>query len=82
MEELVGIVRLDLEVVVKLPEGIKDDGEGNPLPETRERLIEAALTALPQHVVVFVDGTVAPPADVWSDASEDFNVEEVRIEPE
>lgn len=73
------IVRLDLDVEVELPEGVIEH-EGDLTEECRERAIEAALSALPQKAEIYIDGEDKEPARVFIDASEAFNVEEVRIE--
>ena len=75
------IVRLDLEVEVKLPEGVVER-DGEPSLRCEKRAVEAALCALPQNVEIFLDGENEKPAKVFIDASETFNVEEVRVEPE
>ena len=75
------IVRLDLEVQVRLPEGaILHDGE--LIAECRERAIETALCAIPQQVNIYIDGEDKGPAEVFIDASEAFSVDEVRVEAE
>lgn len=73
------IVRLDLDVQVELPEGVIEH-EGELIKECRERAIESALSALPQKVEIYIDGEDEEPARVFIDASEAFNVEEVRVE--
>jgi len=75
------IVRLDLEVQVRLPEGaILHDGE--LIAECRERAIETALCAIPQQANIYIDGEDKEPAEVFIDASEAFSVDEVRVEAE
>lgn len=78
-EELTAYVRLEVEVQVSLPEGVKDDGDGEPTDETRERAIEVALTAIPQSLEVFIDGEDKEPARIFIDVSES-DVSEVRVE--
>jgi len=73
------MVRLDLDVEVRLPEGVVEH-EGELIAECRERAIESALLALPQKVEIYIDGEDKEPARVYIDASEAFNVEEVRVE--
>jgi len=75
------IVRLDLDVQVKLPEGIIEH-EGKLEKQCKERAIESALSALPQKVEIYIDGEDKKPAQVYIDASEAFNVDEVRVEEE
>ena len=79
MSDLTAYVRLEFEIQVSLPEGVKDDGEGEPTDETRERAIEAALSALPQNLEVFIDGEDKEPARVFIEVSEG-DVSEVRVE--
>jgi hypothetical protein len=68
-----------LDVEVRLPEGVIEH-EGELVKECRQRAIESALSALPQNVEIYIDGEDAEPARVYIDASEAFNVEEVRVE--
>jgi len=79
VSDLTAYVRLEFEIQVSLPEGVKDDGEGEPTDETRERAIEAALSALPQNLEVFIDGEDKEPARVFIEVSEG-DVSEVRVE--
>jgi len=72
-------VRLDLEIDVRLPEGVVWDN-GALSPECRRRAIEAALCSLPQQAKIYLDGEDAAPAEVWIDANEAFSVDEVRVE--
>jgi L-aminopeptidase/D-esterase-like protein len=73
------MVRLDLDVEVRLPEGVIEH-EGELVKECRERAIEAALCAFPQEARIYIDGEDKEPARVFIEASDDFNVEEVRVE--
>lgn len=73
------IVRLDLDVEVRLPEGVIEH-KGELITECRKRAIESVLSALPQKVEIYIDGEDKKPSKIYIDASEAFNVEEVRVE--
>ena len=71
------MVRLDLTIQVDLPEG-DGDWEKNE-QELTERATEAAVTALPQSVRIYIDGEEKEPAGVHIDVS-DSDVTEVWSE--
>ncbi len=77
------LVRFDHEVVVELPESDDEEkivGEdGEVLPEAQKRAIDAAVSAFPQEISIFIDGEDADPAEVSFDVS-DTQVEEVSAE--
>lgn len=76
-------VRVEHTIRVDLPEGIPDEweyGDDDSCPEdTRERVIEAALTAISRNVDVFIDGPDEEPVRVFCDVS-DHDVTEVYAE--
>jgi len=76
------IVRLDMEAIVKLPEGVNFNKVGELSKESRSRAIEAAIAAIPQRIEIFLDGDGEAPVSVFFDADEAFCVDEVWAEGE
>ena len=75
-------VRLDIEVQVILPEGIEfaeDEGSDQLSDACKERAIEAAVSAFPDDISIYIDGDKKPPVQVTFDVG-DSDVQEVRGE--